>query len=138
MTPNRRDSSGAVVVGPVVVLHGETIDAALDAVLRVAHARRRNGHPPSRHHVLLAEALNSAMAAAGHQGDTTKPSVPQHQTHELPTLPLAEAARRLGLSLRHTRRLAPALGGQLIAGRWFVSETAVTEHLEGLTWKETE
>lgn len=125
-----------LVVGPVVVLHGEIINAALDAVLRAAHARHRNGQPPAPQHVLLAQALTSAMAAAGHDGDMPKPWMPQHDCDEIPMLPLAEAARRLGLSKRHTRRLAPSLGGRVIAGRWLLSETAVNEHLEGMTWTE--
>lgn len=135
-----RTGAAPVVAGPVVVLHGEILGAALDAVLRAAHARTRNGHPPSPQHVLLAQALTSAMAAAGHDGDTPKHPVPQHSPYEesLPTVPLAAAARRLGLSKRHTRRLAPALGGRLVAGRWLLSDTAITEHLEGLTWTETE
>ena len=73
---------------------------AADAVLRAAHARHRNGQPPAPQHVLLAQALTSAMAAAGHDGDMPKPWMPQHDCDEIPMLPLAEAARRLGLSKR--------------------------------------
>ena len=50
---------------------------------------------------------------------------------EHPTVPLAEAAARLNISDRQARRLAPQLGGRMIAGRWFVDELALRQHIEG-------
>lgn len=120
-----------LVVGPVVVLHGPSLRACLDAVLRAARARRLNGLPPSAEHVRLAEALTSAMAATG-QTDMPKTVAAEHVSHEdIPSIPLAEAARRLTVSARHARRLAPKLGGRRVGGRWFLDPVAVQEHLEG-------
>ncbi|ULE35050.1 helix-turn-helix domain-containing protein [Mycobacterium sp. IDR2000157661] len=47
-----------------------------------------------------------------------------------PTVPLEDAAERLGISTRHARRIAPKLAGRKAGGRWFVDETALREHLE--------
>ncbi|MBP2454614.1 hypothetical protein [Mycolicibacterium lutetiense] len=50
---------------------------------------------------------------------------------EQPTVPVAEAAARLGISVRQARRLAPQLEGRKIAGCVFVDETALRQHTEG-------
>lgn len=119
-----------VQVGPVVLLSGESLRTALDALLKAATARRRNGLPTSRAYAELAKALTSAMSANG-QSDVRETQPLHHVLREVPQIPLAEAAQRLGLSRRHTRRLAPRLGGRLIAGRWWLDETAIREHSEG-------
>lgn len=72
------------------------------------------------------------MTDSGHP-DTAGPGTPDTDAMPTlaPTVPLTQAARRLGVSERQARRLAPRLGGRRIAGRWFIDETALTEHLDG-------
>lgn len=71
----------------------------------------------------------AAMAAAGHS-DVRLPAI-GNAVPMKPTVPLDEAADRLGVSLRQARRLAPRVGGRKIGGRWFVDEMALREHIEG-------
>ena len=118
------------VVGGVVVLHGPALRATRDALLVSARARERNGLPVGAHHVALIAAVTEAMSATG-QTDGREMAALQSESHELPTVPLAEAARRLGRSQRQTRRLAPRLGGRRIAGRWLLDDQAIAEHVEG-------
>ncbi len=70
------------------------------------------------------------MAAAGHS-DVRSPAISKAVAVEQPTVPLDKAAARLGISHRQARRLALKLGGDKIAGRWFVDEAALNEHIEG-------
>jgi hypothetical protein len=122
-----------LVVGGVVVLHGPALPALRDALLVSARTRQRNGLPVGAHHAALLAAITEAMAVNG-QSDGRESLPRQADSHdELPTVPLAEAARRLGRSRRQTRRLAPRLGGRRIAGRWLLDDLAIREHLEGRT-----
>lgn len=121
-----------LVVGGVVVVHGPALAALRDALLVSARARQRNGLSVGAHHVALIAAITEAMAVNG-QSDGRETSTLHSESHELPTIPLAEAARRLGRSQRQTRRLAPRLGGRRIAGRWLLDDQAIREHLEGRT-----
>jgi hypothetical protein len=121
-----------LVVGGVVVLHGPALAALRDALLVSARTRQRNGLPVGAHHAALIAAITEAMSATG-QTDGRETTALHSESHELPTVPLAEAARRLGRSQRQTRRLAPRLGGRRIAGRWLLDDRAIAEHLEGRT-----
>lgn len=121
---------GLTVVGGVVVMHGPPLRVMRDALLIAARSRHRNGLPVSAHHAAILDAVTAAMSATG-QTDDRETAALQSHSHELPTVPLAEAARRLGYSQRHTRRLAHRLGGQRIAGRWLLDDQAITEHIEG-------
>ena len=109
---------GPIVAGTAVILTGESLEAALQAVLIAARARTRNGLPNSATHLALAKALTAAMSANGHSGrPRTRTSCNIIRKQEPPTVTVAEAARQLGLSERQTRRLAPKLGGKKIGGR---------------------
>lgn len=117
-----------VLSGSAVVLRGESLALVLDAVLRIANAKHRSGLPIGRYRDLAA----ALVAARGHEsGHADMVSGPVFHAGEEPRIPLAEAAAALGKSTRQTRRLAPKLGGRLIGNRWYVSETALREHIEG-------
>lgn len=116
-----------LVITTAVILTGDQLRTALTAVLIAARARTINGLPPSRAY----NDLGQALAAATH-GQLAVPKPVEAETPKMrPTVPIEEAAPLLGLSRRQTRRLAPKLGGRLIAGRWLLDEQAVQEHLQG-------
>jgi hypothetical protein len=121
--------SGLLRFGGVVVLTGPALKAARDSALIAAKHRKRSGIPYQNYATLACE-FHAAMSAAGHS-DVRSPPVSKAVTVEQPTVPLAEAAARLRLSPRQASRLALKLGGDKIAGRWFVDETALNEHIEG-------
>jgi hypothetical protein len=121
-------NDGLLAAGPVVIVTGPAARAALDCVAIATRTRRLNGLPNSRIYGALAEALRTAVAASGQSG--VREAVAAHPD-VMPTIPVDEAATRLGLSHRQTRRLAPRLGGRKIGGRWFFDEQAITEHMEG-------
>jgi hypothetical protein len=127
---------GLVVAGTAVVLTSDWLHTTLQAVLIASRSRRHNGLPNNAAHAELAGALADAMAAHG-QSDVPQPEGLQHFPQEQPTVTVDEAAEQLGLSRRQTRRLAPRLGGKLIAGRWLLDQVAITEHMEGHPWTET-
>jgi hypothetical protein len=127
---------GLVVAGTAVVLTGDWLQTTLQAVLIASRSRRHNGLPNNAAHAELAGALADAMAAHG-QSDGREPEELHHYPQEQPTVTVEDAARQLGLSHRQTRRLAPRLGGKLIAGRWLLDQTAINEHKEGNRWTET-
>jgi hypothetical protein len=127
---------GLVVAGTAVVLTGDWLQTTLQAVLIASRSRRHNGLPNNAAHAELAGALDDAMAAHG-QSDGREPEELHHYPQEQPTVTVEDAARQLGLSHRQTRRLAPRLGGKLIAGRWLLDQTAINEHKEGNRWTET-
>lgn len=104
-----------------VLLDGPALDVARYAVTVAQRARARNGLPPSRALAGLADVLSPAG-----QADT-----PDEAPGEADDMTTAEAAELLGVSRRTARRLAPALGGRLVGGRWLLDRQAVTEHLEG-------
>lgn len=121
---------GLLIAGTAVVLTGEALNTTRQAVLIAVRSRRLNGLPPSTGYAAILDAINCAMTAEGQTVSTASPSE-DSVPHDAPTVPLADAARRLGYSRRHARRLAPLLGGRKVAGRWLVDAQAVTEHTEG-------
>ena len=121
--------SGLVRAGGVVVLSGPALKAARDCALIAAKHRKRSGISCQNYEALACE-LAAAMAASGHS-DVRSPSIRKAVPVEQPTVPADEVAARLHISDRQARRLAPRLGGRKIAGRWFVDETALREHIEG-------
>jgi hypothetical protein len=122
------DPRGVVVAGSAVILHGPALRAALDCVLIAGRSRRLSGLPDSRAYLGLAEALLRASASG--RSDVLK-HVPAQYFPVAPTVPIEEAADMLRLSRRQTRRIAPRLGGRIIAGRWLLDRTAIDEHLTG-------
>lgn len=124
--------SGLTRVGGVVVLSGSALRSALQATLITIKNRNMSGLSTQPYEALACE-LKEAMAAAG-QSVRRSPAVSKAaDVDEQPTVPLAEAAERLAVSVRQARRLAPKLGGQIIAGSWFVDELALRQHTEGKT-----
>jgi hypothetical protein len=124
--------SGLIRAGGVVVLSGPALRAALECALIAIKHRKWAGVPYLTFEALACE-FGEAMAAAGHS-DVRSPAIRKSVAVEQPIVPIAEAAARLGISCRQGRRLVPKLGGQIIAGRWFVDETALNEHIEGRQW----
>ena len=128
MNAGTNEVPGLLTAGGVVVLSGEAARATAEAMLIAVRSRRVSGLPRSRPYERLIAAL---VAAAGHvdvrTGDIADAGVMQTQ----PTVTVEAAASRLGLSKRQTRRLAPDLGGRIIAGRWLLDDLAITEHIEG-------
>lgn len=121
--------SGLIRVGGIVVLSGPALKEARDSALIAAKHRKRSGIPYQNYEALACE-FGAAMAAAGHS-DVRSPAISKAVAVEQPTVPVAEVADRLGLSARQASRIAPKLGGRKIAGRWFVHEAALREHIEG-------
>lgn len=121
--------SGLIRVDGVVVLSGPALKAARDCALIAVKHRKMSGVPFQNYSALACE-LDAAMAAAGHS-DVRSPAISKAVGVEQPTVPLDEAMTRLGIGDRQARRLAPSLGGRKIAGRWFVDETALREHIDG-------
>lgn len=120
-------------VGGVVVLHGPALRAALDCVLITARCRRLSGLPLSGIHRELAAALHQALTATDGQKDIE--AAPELETlAKQPTVGVGEAAERLGLSRRQTRRLAPRLNGRKTGGHWAIDEVALAEHAAGQKW----
>jgi hypothetical protein len=129
-------AQGPIVAGSAVILTGESVEAALQAVLIAARARTRNGLPNSAAHLELAKAFTTAMSAA-RQCDVAEPEPLQHYPQQQPTVTIRDAAQQLNLSYRQTQRLAPKLAGKLIAGRWLLDQDAIDEHKKGQKWTET-
>ena len=121
--------SGLMRSGGVVVLSGPALKAARDCALIAARHRKSCGVPFRTYEALACE-LSAAMSAAG-QSDVRAPAISKAVAVEQPAMPLDKAAVRLGISVRHARRLALRLGGRKITGRWFVDETALNEHIGG-------
>lgn len=120
--------NGLTRVGGVVVIHGTAARTLCEAVLIAERARRANGYPISADYATLAAELHAAASAAGRPDVHTEPI---REPVVVPTVPIEQAATELGLSKRQTRRLAPALGGKLIGGRWLLDAQAIREHTEG-------
>jgi hypothetical protein len=121
--------AGLMRTGEIVILSGSALKEARDSALIAAKHRKRSGIPYRNYEALACE-FGEAMAAGGHS-DVRSPAIRKAVIVEQPTVPLAEAAIRLGLSRRQASRLAPKLGGDKIAGRWFVDKAALNEHIEG-------
>ena len=130
-----------IVAGSAVILTGESVEAALQAVLIAARARTRNGLPNSAAHLELAKALAEAMSAnASARGRSVidKAELLQAITEqERLTVTIEDAARQLALSERQVRRLAPKLNGRKINGQWLIDQDAINEHKEGMRWTAT-
>jgi hypothetical protein len=123
------DEPGLMRIDGVVVLSGPALKLARDSALIAMKHRKQRGIP-YQDYVALACEFDAAMAACGHS-DVRSPAISKAVAVEQPTVPLAEAAARLGISLRQARRQAPKLAGRKFAGAWFVDETALNEHIEG-------
>lgn len=106
----------------VVLLSGDSIEAARFAVRVTIAARQRNGQ---RVPAEIAE-LARELSVYG-QRDTTAENVGNSGT-QADWISTQEVARMLGISERQARRLAPELGGTLHAGRWLIDRTAVTHY----------
>jgi len=120
--------SDLVVAGTAVVLTGDWLTVAAQAVAIAQRARHHNGAPPSESYRLLGDALTAAVSAAGHTDFRLTPALRQ-LPYEKPTVPIERVAEQLGVGLRQARRQAPKLGGQKIDGKWFCDELAVREHI---------
>ncbi len=107
-----------------VLLTGPAIGAVLYAVEVAQRARSRNGLPPS---TALA-GLRAALAPGGHADGQTE-SAEQHEA--MLECSTETAAAMLRCSPRTARRLAPALGGRLVGGRWVFDSQAVNDHIAG-------
>lgn len=124
--------SGLTRVGAVVIVTGPALQLVLNCAAIAVKQRKMSGLPFSTtpYESLVCE-LRDAMAADGHsviRSGAVRDPVP---VDEQPTVPLAEAAALLHISDRQARRRARQLGGRKIAGRWFVDELALGQHLEG-------
>lgn len=120
-----------MVAGTAVVLTGPAARAALRLVNVALSARRVNGARKVPEYQELGEALLRVVSATGHPV-VREDVVPQDLwVDDEPTLSVPEVAQRLGISERQARRLAEKLDGRKKAGRWFVSEEALNEHMEG-------
>lgn len=107
-----------------VLLDGRHLDALRYCIDVARRARRRTGLPPVAAVDALA-ALVEPVTDPGHPDSGEGPTVePEGMTTH-------DAAALLGVSDRTARRLAPALGGRRIGGRWLVDRQAVAQHLEG-------
>lgn len=124
--------SGLIRAGGAVILTEPALRFALDAALTaVKHRTMTTGLPFStKPYEALACECRAAMAADGHS-DVRSPAISDPVPMEQPTVPLNEAMDGLGVGDRQARRLAPKLGGRKIAGRWFIDETALRQHIEG-------
>ncbi len=121
---------GLIRVGGVVVVHGTAARTLCEAVLIAERARRSSGLPLSHDYAVLAAELH-AVSAYGQSDVRDKPDLDSVDVQ--PTVPIEQAARELNCSRRQARRLAPALGGKLVGGRWLIDKRALDEHIEGRT-----
>lgn len=109
----------------VVLLTGDAITALRYAIRVAIASRRRNGLP-------VPASLAELAAATSEPGQSdSEPAPTQHDSSDL--IDIMEAATMLGCSNRQARRLAPQLGGRIVAGRWLLDRAAVTEHIQGRT-----
>ncbi|KUI13604.1 hypothetical protein AU192_04160 [Mycobacterium lehmannii] len=122
--------SGLIRAGGVVVLSGPALHSALQATLIAIRNRKLSGLPTLPYEALACE-LRAAMTADGHAAIAIGAVSDPVPVDEQPSVPLAEAAARLNISDRQARRRAPQLGGRRIAGRWFVDQLALRQHIEG-------
>lgn len=109
----------------VLLLTGDHIAAVRYAVRVAIAARHRNG-------LRVPASLAELAAAVTEPGRTDTEPEPAQQDHT-EMIDTREAAHMLGCSNRQARRLAPLLGGRIIAGRWLLDRDAILEHLNGRT-----
>jgi hypothetical protein len=105
---------GLVVAGPVVVITGDWLRAALQAVQLAARRRGLDGLPPSADYGQLAEALRSALAADGREPVAEQPD----------WVSTRQAARKLGCSERNARRIAARVGHR-VGRQWLIPADAL-------------
>jgi hypothetical protein len=121
---------GPLIVGGVVVLHGDSLALVADALsFQTAHLWRAGGLRPSRRQQQLHEAVRqamSAMSATGGREDIIP--APTAQDSYMDTTELASA---LHCSVRHARRIADGLDPIFNGRDKLVPRAAVTEHLKG-------
>lgn len=94
---------------------------ALYCARQVAIWHNRQGHLPR----WLAEHLRRCEQAASRPGHETGTAAEQSEPVRISA---REAATILGVSKRHTIRLAADLDGQLVGGRWLFNPTIVTTY----------
>ncbi len=121
---------GLTRVGSVVVLSGDMLKHALQAVLVAAKRRKDNAAEASPAYAALAEALHAAMAANGHPAKALNSALSADGREPVAQQPnwvsTREAARRLGCSERNARRIAERVGWKV--GRdWQVPADALPE-----------
>lgn len=115
-------------VGPSVLLSGDAARIVLESMLVAARSRTLSGLPITAAHRAIARELAAVVSPNG-QCDVAAERITEHVRMQ-PTVTVEEAARRIGLSKRQTQRIAPKLGGRIVAGRWLLDEQAVREHEE--------
>ncbi len=110
-----------------VLLAGDDLDVVRWALELAQAHRRRNGLGPSRR-------VTELMRVLGTSADTSESpqtDISTNATEQPCRMTITEAAAVLGVTDRHTRRLAPRLGGERIGGRWLLDAAAVEEHQNG-------
>ncbi|WP_373234861.1 hypothetical protein [Mycobacterium marinum] len=116
-----------MVVGGVVVLHGPTLDVALDALqFKASRLYREAGLRPTPAHQRLETALLSAMSATGVRADIAGAAAEDDEY-----ITTTELADTVGCSQRHARRLADKLDARFIGRQKMIPMRAVQQHLEG-------
>ena len=118
---------GLMVAGTAVIIEGPMLEHALLGVQHITGRRRSHDLPVPPEWVALEAALTRAMSAcpASDLSDTVKGD------HGSQMVTIREGATMLGVTERHTRRRAAQLGGERIAGRWWLDRAAILQHLEG-------
>lgn len=117
-------------LGPAVLIDGaDLIDLRLAIHARITHRRRNGvGVPTGAAEALVAFeaaiAATTTMSDDGH-ADVPEPDVPQHC---ITWIDADEAARRLGVTPRHIRRIAASLDGRRIAGRWAFPDDSIATY----------
>jgi hypothetical protein len=108
--------AGLVVAGPVVVLSGPSLAAALQAVRIAARQRGLNGVRPSADWGQLVEAFTTALSADGRE-----PVAAQQEW-----VSTRQAATILGCSERQARRIAAQVGHR-VGRQWLIPKDALPE-----------
>jgi hypothetical protein len=118
--------TGPVVAGGTVILSGEFLEAALQAVLVAARDRRRNGVPVGPKYAALISALSTGVESA--ECPTVAPKRKRRQGLPSRAVTVDQAAEQLGITPRQVRRLAAGpLRGKRINGRWYIPQAAITK-----------
>ena len=112
-------------LGPAVLVDGDTLATLRYAVAVAVREKRRNGTAPGPLLDQLDHATAQALETARRHDDTPDP--PQGPPFDQ-WVDTAEAARRLGCTIRTAQRLAPRLDGRRIGGIWLIDPQALTEH----------
>lgn len=113
-------------VGFGVVLGDEALVMALKDAELAERSRRGNGARETLAHREYRLDLHRAVSSIGHLDVQAAPEMHTVVT-TTPTVEIATAANRLGISRRQATRYARQLGGKKISGRWFVDEDLLDE-----------